>query len=252
MRPQLAAAVVLLTLGLTASAAGEPNGDAWDTPEYAARRETLTRTIAATAMLESRAGVPAPSQRILDAIGKVPRHAFVPEPLRPFAYLDRPLPVGHGQNISQPYIIALMTELARLGPDDVVFETGTGAGYHAAVLSLLVRQVYSVEVIEPLALKAAKTLKRLGYDNVEARAGDGYFGWAEHGPYDAIIVKEAVDHIPAALINQLKPKGRLVVPLGPMNGIQLLTVVEKDADGRLRQRSILPVRFSPLQGGARI
>jgi protein-L-isoaspartate(D-aspartate) O-methyltransferase len=144
-----------------------------------------------------------------------------------------------------------MTQLAELEPDDVVFETGTGAGYHAALLSRLAARVYSVEVVEPLAREAAGTLKQLGFDNVWSKAGDGYYGWADEGPYDAIIVKEAVDHVPPPLLDQLRPGGRMVVPLGPQDLGQILTVVRKDADGRVRRTGIMPVIFSPLQGGER-
>ncbi len=221
-------------------------------PDYAAMRRALVDRIGVQARAAANEiGLPRPSQRILDVIAKVPRHAFVPRELRPYAYLDRPLPVGHGQNISQPYIIALMTEIARVGKDDVVFETGTGAGYHAAILSLLAKRVYSVEVIKPLARRAGEILKRLGYD-VRTREGDGYFGWPEAGPYDVIIIKEAVDHVPPALLRQLKPGGRMVLPLGPLNGVQDLTLVEKDRRGRVKRTRMLPVRFSPLQGGERI
>ena len=189
--------------------------------------------------------------RILEAMTDVPRHAFVPEELRPYAYGNHPLPLGHGQNLAAPFLVALMTQLARPEPGDVVLETGTGAGYHAAVLSLLVAEVYSVEVVEPLAEAAAVTLRRLGYDRVQARAGDGYYGWRSRAPFDAIIVKEAVDHVPVPLLDQLKPGGRLVIPLGSELGPQYLTVVEKAADGSLSKRRVLPVRFSVLQGGKR-
>ena len=190
--------------------------------------------------------------RVLETMAEVPRHAFVPEPLRSLAYLDMALPVGHGQNISQPFIVALMTHLARVGVGDVVFETGTGAGYQAAILSRLARRVYSVAMVETLGARAAATLERLGYDNVEVRLGDGYYGWPDGAPYDAIIVKEAIHHVPPPLLKQLKPGGRMVIPVGPADGVQQLTLVEKDASGRWTQTLILPVRFSPLQGGERI
>jgi protein-L-isoaspartate(D-aspartate) O-methyltransferase len=189
--------------------------------------------------------------RILEAMSDVPRHAFVPEGLRDFAYGNHPLPVGHDQNLAAPFLVALMTHLAHIEPDDVVFETGTGAGYHAAVLSLLAAEVYSVEVVEPLAETAARTLRELGYDRVHAKSGDGYYGWRAQAPFDVIIVKEAVDHVPAPLIDQLKQGGRMVIPLGGEPGPQYLTVVEKAADGSLKKRRVLPVRFSVLQGGER-
>jgi protein-L-isoaspartate(D-aspartate) O-methyltransferase len=175
-------------------------------------------------------GVPGIEGQVLDVMARVPRHRFVPVPLRPLAYLDRPLPVGQGQNIAQPYIIALMTSLARIGPGDVVFETGTGAGYHAAVLAELADRVYSVEVIEPLAMRAARLLGDMGYANVETHIGDGYFGW----------------------LKQLKPGGRLIAPIGPLHDTQNLTLVEKGTNGDLKTTNVLEVRFSPLQGGERI
>ncbi len=182
---------------------------------------------------------------------EVPRHLFVPEALRPYAYNGHPLPLGHGQNIASPFVVALMTHLAELEPDDVVFETGTGAGYHAAVLAKLAARVYSVEVVEPLAGQAVTTLARLGIVNAHARSGDGYYGWPDRAPFDAILVKEAVDHVPVPLLNQLKAGGRMVLPLGSPDGGQYLTVVRKQADGTTRRTRILPVLFSPLQGGER-
>ena len=185
------------------------------------------------------------------ALRDVPRHDFVPEMLRPYAYRHGPLPIGHEQNISSPFVIALMAQLAGLTGAETVFETGTGAGYMAAVLSHLATAVYSVEVVEPLARSAARKLKELNYDRVTVKQGDGYYGWADYAPYDAIIVKEAVDHIPPPLLAQLKPGGRLVIPLGPARGPQVLTLVQKNGEGRLRRTEILPVVFSPLQGGER-
>jgi protein-L-isoaspartate(D-aspartate) O-methyltransferase len=191
------------------------------------------------------------SPRVLAVMREVPRHLFVPQALRPYAYNDHPLPLGHGQNLASPFVVALMTHLAELEPGDVVFETGTGAGYHAAVLAKLAAEVYSVEVVEPLAGRAAATLAKLGVVNAHARPGDGYYGWADHAPYDAIIVKEAVDHVPVPLLNQLKAGGRMVLPLGSLEGGQYLTVVRKAADGTTRKTRVLPVLFSPLQGGER-
>jgi protein-L-isoaspartate(D-aspartate) O-methyltransferase len=203
-------------------------------------------------MFAGQTGIPAIDPRVLEALREVPRHAFVPEVLRPYAYLPRPLPVTPEQNLAAPMLIALMTHVVAVQPDDVVFETGTGAGYHAALLSKLAAHVYSVEVIEPLADRAARLLKDLGYDNVDVMAGDGYYGWSAHGPYDAIVVKEAIDHLPQPLLNQLKRGGRMVIPLGPADGPQYLTLVRREEDGRLRQRRIMPVLFSPLQGGQRL
>ena len=204
------------------------------------------------AMFAGETGIRAIDPRVLDAMREVPRHAFVPEVLRPYAYLPQPLPVTREQNLAAPMLIALMTHVVEVQPGDVVFETGTGAGYHAAVLSMLAAHVYSVEVIEPLADHAARLLKDLGYGNVDVLADDGYYGWSAHAPYDAIVVKEAIDHLPQPLLNQLKRGGRMVIPLGPADGPQYLTLVRKDEAGRLRQERIMPVRFSPLQGGERL
>lgn len=197
-------------------------------------------------------GVEEIDERVLEAMRAVPRHAFLPEPLRRYAYLGTPLPLGHGQNIASPYLVALMTHLADIGPDDTVFETGTGAGYHAAVLARLAAKVSTVEVIPELAAQAKERFEAFGIGNVHSRTGDGYYGWPEEGPYDAILLKEAVNHLPQPLVDQLRPGGRMVVPLGPLNGTQHLTVVEKAADGSLTRTRVLDVRFSPLQGGQRI
>jgi len=221
--------------------------------EFAAMRVQLIETIREQAQAAAQVtGVARFDDPVLEAMGAVPRHEFVPKPLRMFSYLDSPLPLGHGQNISQPFLVALMTHLAGVRKSDIVFETGTGAGYQAAILSRLARKVYSVEVVESLARSAAERLKRLGYANVEVKAADGFYGWPEKGPFDAIIVKEAVQYIPPPLLNQLKPGGRLVVPVGPLDRSQVLKLVTKDGAGRLKHRDILPVRFAPLQGGDRI
>jgi len=224
-----------------------------DRPDYAAERAAMIQGIRFhAAMAAPETGIAEIDPRILDVMGEVPRHEFVPEALRPYAYADTPLPVGEGQNLAMPYLVALMTQLAEIHPRDVVFETGTGAGYHAAVLSRLARRVVSVEVLAPLALQASGTLKRLGYDNVEVTAADGYYGAPRRAPFDAMIVKEAVDHVPPPLLVQLKPGGRLVLPLGPRRGPQTLTVIRKDADGRISRHGVLEVQFTPLQGGERI
>lgn len=217
----------------------------------AARHEMVRIVELQASMLSAETGIAELDARVLDAMREVPRHAFVAEPLRPYAYGDHPLPVSHDQNIAAPLLVALMTHVVAPRPDDVVYETGTGAGYHAAVLSLLVREVYSVEVDEPLADRAERLLKDLHYDNVHVQASDGYFGWTAHAPYDAMIIKEAIDHIPPPLLGQLKRGGRMVLPLGPARGPQYLTLVTKDADGQVSEQRIMPVRFSPLQGGER-
>jgi protein-L-isoaspartate(D-aspartate) O-methyltransferase len=173
----------------------------------------------------------------------------VPEGQRRNAYENRPLPIGHGQTISQPYIVAVMTELARPKPDDVVLEIGTGSGYQAAVLAELTKAVYTIEIVEPLAKRAKETLARLGYGTVKTRTGDGYYGWEEGGPYDAILVTAAADHIPPPLIRQLKPGGRMVIPIGASFATQELMLVDKQPDGSISTRQLMAVRFVPLTGG---
>jgi protein-L-isoaspartate(D-aspartate) O-methyltransferase len=220
---------------------------------FTAARENMIHTIQALAKT-----VPLPSasgeidQSVLNAMREVPRHELVPEDVRHAAYENRPLPIGHGQTISQPYIVALMTNLANPAQSHVVLEVGTGSGYQAAVLSRLVAQVYSIELVEPLGRRAAERLKALGFNNVTVRQGDGYKGWAERAPFDAIVVTAAASHIPPALIEQLKPGGRLAMPVGERFSIQNLMLVEKDPDGRAHtSRAVLPVRFVPLVAGER-
>jgi protein-L-isoaspartate(D-aspartate) O-methyltransferase len=216
---------------------------------FAAAREEMVRTIQAlakTVPLQADSGAIDPS--VLAAMRQVPRHELVPEDVRDAAYANRPLPIGHGQTISQPYIVALMTSLAKPAKDDVVLEVGTGSGYQAAVLARLVAHVYSIEIVEPLAREAAKRLKALGYGNVTVRLGDGYKGWPEHAPFDAIVVTAGASHIPPPLVEQLKPGGRLVIPVGDTLSSQTLMLVEKDREGRVHTRNVLPVRFVPLTG----
>ena len=186
--------------------------------------------------------------RVMTALAEVPRHQFVPDSQRRYAYQNRPLPIGHGQTISQPYIVAIMTDLLKLTPGDRVLEVGTGSGYQAAVLAELVKEVYSIEIIEPLGKRARELLQRLDYDNIQTRIGDGYYGWEAHAPFDAIIVTAAADHIPPPLIAQLKPGGRMMIPVGSRFMTQQLVVVEKDSNNTVTTRLILPVRFVPLTG----
>jgi len=186
--------------------------------------------------------------KVLQALGDVRRHEFVPEQHKAEAYKNHPLPIGYGQTISQPYIVALMTDLIQPEPDDVVLEVGTGSGYQAAVLAKLVKTVYSIEIIEPLAEQARNRLNRLGYSNVDSKLGDGYFGWEEHAPFDAIVVTAAASHVPPPLIQQLKPGGRLVIPVGGRFAIQYLLLIEKTQDGEILTRQITAVRFVPLTG----
>lgn len=185
--------------------------------------------------------------RILAAMRNVPRHRFVPTGEQRYAYSDTPLPIGEGQTISQPYIVALMTQLARPTADDIALEVGTGSGYQAAVLAQVVKHVYSIELEPELAAKAAGILAELGYENIETRVGDGYAGWSEHAPFDIILVTAAPDHVPQPLLHQLKPGGRMIVPVGaPMFG-QELRLIEKDSAGNLRTQNISLVRFVPLR-----
>ncbi len=186
--------------------------------------------------------------RVLKAMALVPRHQFVPEDVRQFAYLNRPLRIGYGQTISQPYIVALMTDILEPEPDDVVLEVGTGSGYQAAVLAELVATVYSIEIVKPLAEQARERLQRLGYHNVNTKFADGFFGWDTKAPFDSIIVTAASGQIPPPLIAQLKPGGRMIIPVGDRFSVQYLMLLEKDRNSRVTSRQILPVRFVPLTG----
>jgi len=181
--------------------------------------------------------------KVLSAMEQVPRHQFVNLSDQEFAYRDGPLPIGKGQTISQPYIVAFMTEALRLKRKDRVLEVGTGSGYQAAVLGEIVEAVYSIEIIDKLAKKTEKRLAHLGYTNIHIKSGDGYYGWSEHAPYDGILVTAAINDIPPALIEQLKPDGRLVIPIGRQSMTQNLFLIEKKADGSVTQRMILPVAF---------
>ena len=207
--------------------------------------DEIRNEVSATDYLTGRSAL---QQRVFDALRTVPRHIFVPDELQESAYANHPLPIGYGQTISQPYIVALMTDLIQPGPEDVILEVGTGSGYQAAILSRLVKQVYSLEIIEALAKHARQHLQRLGYDNVEVRTGNGRFGWPEHAPYDAIVVTAAAPEVPPALIEQLKPGGTLVIPVGRQHVGQDLLTISKDAQGRTEERRILPVAFVPLTG----
>lgn len=186
------------------------------------------------------------SPRVLAALRKVDRHRYMPQAQAAAAYENHAQPIGHQQTISQPFIVALMTDLLDLKAEDRVLEVGTGSGYQAAVLAELVRTVYTIEIVEPLGRSAAQALLAAGYWNVQPRIGDGYAGWPEQAPFDAIIVTAAAPYLPQPLVEQLKPGGRLVIPLGERGGVQVLTLVEKDARGRVSQRRVLDVRFVPL------
>lgn len=186
--------------------------------------------------------------RVIDALLAVPRHEFVPADLRSMAYLNRPLPIGHRQTISQPYIIAVMTDLLALPANGRVLEVGTGCGYQAAVLAQLCDSVYSIEIVEPLGYEAKTRLERLNYDNIHVRIGDGFAGWPEAAPFDAIIVTAAADEVPPPLVEQLKPGGRMIIPVQRGFGGQELVLIDKDNQGTVSHKDILPVRFVPLTG----
>jgi protein-L-isoaspartate(D-aspartate) O-methyltransferase len=188
------------------------------------------------------------SERVMEAMANVPRHEFVTESYQFESYRNSPLPIGHGQTISQPFIVALMTDLLNTAPDHVILEIGTGSGYQAAVLADLVEHVYSVEIVEPLVLTARKTLSRLGYHNVTIQHGDGYHGWVQHAPFDGIIVTANCEEIPSALVEQLKPSAKLVLPVGAHYGPQRLVVVSKDESGEVTTGDVLSVAFVPLTG----
>ena len=217
--------------------------------EYAAQRKELMEDIAALARTTSaETGRPAFDPRVMAVMGTVPRHRFVPAGELRAAYRNRPLPIGYGQTISQPYIVALMTDLMNLKPHHVVLEIGTGSGYQAAILADLAQTVCTIEIVEPLAREAAERLRTLGYTKVRTRVGDGYHGWEDCGPFDAIIVTAAASHVPPSLVRQLKAGGRMVIPVGPPFLAQHLMLVEKREDGTILTRQILPVAFVPLTG----
>ncbi len=213
--------------------------------DFAAQRAELVEEVRYYASLAGDAEL---SDDVLESLNTVERHRFVPRRAIPFAYENRPLSIGWGQTISQPYIVAVMTELLDPQPDDVVLEVGTGSAYQAAILSELVAHVYTIEIIEGLAEQAGERLQRLGYENVSTRLGDGYFGWEEHAPFDSIIVTAAATHVPPPLIEQLKMGGRMVIPVGSQFTTQWLLLIEKDDDGSIVTRQVAPVRFVPLTG----
>jgi len=217
--------------------------------DYSRQRGEMTRVIEADVVatsiyLDKKALDP----RVMQAMNTVPRHALVPTSYRSKAYLNRPLPIGYGQTISQPYIVAIMTDLLNPQPEHNVLEVGTGSGYQAAILSRLVQQVYTIEIIEELGMRATKDIAELGYDNIQVRISDGYYGWEQHAPFDGIVVTAAASHVPPPLIQQLKPGGRMIIPVGSSFLTQQLLIIIKDNEGSVTTRQILPVRFVPLTG----
>jgi len=233
----------LLLVAFIAVASEAVTQDAQCVPEHAAMVETIRAYARSEADVLGPHGI---SERVLEAVGQTERHRFIPGRSCSVAYMDGPVPIGQDQTISQPFIVALMTHLAEVKADHTVLEVGTGSGYQAAVLARLVRKVCTIEIIPSLADAAAKVLRELGYDNVSVKVGDGYQGWPECGPFDAIIVTAALEHVPPALIEQLKVGGRLVMPLGTTQAPQQLTVVEKITPSETRMRSIILVNFVPF------
>jgi len=221
-----------------------------DAQDFAAQRARMVAEVEAMyAETRSETGLAAMSPAVRKAMGKVERHRLVPSSETSRAYRNHPLPIGGGQTISQPYIVALSTDLLNPKPGDVILEVGTGSGYQAAVLAEIVSRVYSIEIIESLGKTAAKRLEQLGYGNVEVRIGDGYAGWPEKAPFDGIVVTAAAPRVPQALVDQLKPGGRMVIPVGGAGDIQYLKLLTKRADGGVDEKRVLPVRFVPLVPG---
>jgi protein-L-isoaspartate(D-aspartate) O-methyltransferase len=217
--------------------------------DFQRQRHELVDTIKAdVAMTQDFLNQESLDERVLNAIGKVPRHEFVPNDKRPYAYENRPLSIGYGQTISQPYIVAIMTDLLKPKKTDRILEVGTGSGYQAAVLAELVESVYTIEIVSELGEKAADNLKKSAYKTVHTRIGDGYYGWETEAPFDSIMVTAVASHIPPPLIKQLKPGGRMIIPVGGQFMMQYLVLVTKDIDEKITTRQILPVRFVPLTG----
>jgi protein-L-isoaspartate(D-aspartate) O-methyltransferase len=216
--------------------------------DYADLREILVKEVQYYASLDSASGRDAFSDEVIRSLRTVERHEFVPAGEMRYAYDNRPLPIGYGQTISQPYIVALMTDIVEPSPEDVVLEVGTGSGYQAAILAELVTHVYTIEIIEPLFSRSTQLLNRLGYDNVITRLGDGYYGWEDEGPFDAIVVTAAASHVPPPLIQQLKPGGRMVIPVGGHWMTQQLLLIEKTANNEVVTRQLAAVLFVPLTG----
>jgi len=221
-----------------------------DAQDFAAQRARMVAEIDAMyAETRAETGLAAMAPRVRAALGKVERHRLVPADQANLAYRNHPLPIGHSQTISQPYIVALSTDLLAPEPNHVVLEVGTGSGYQAAVLAGLVKQVYTIEIVEALGRTAESRLAALGYKNIEVRIGDGYKGWPEKAPFDGIVVTAAAPRVPQALVDQLKPGGRMVIPVGERWEVQQLLLIVRKADGTVEQKNVLPVRFVPLVPG---
>jgi protein-L-isoaspartate(D-aspartate) O-methyltransferase len=221
---------------------------AWHHPRTSDRQEVRDRMVATLTERVGRADVPLDDEVVLEAMRAVPRHAFVPRRYQRHAYLNSPVPIGHGQTISQPFIVALMTHLLEIQPGDRILEIGTGSGYQAAVLTEFTPYVFSVEIVKALHEQATGRFLELGYATIRTRQADGYDGWAEHAPFDGIIVTCASGHVPSPLFEQLKPGGRIVIPIGGVHEVQRLLVITKEADGTRSSRNVLPVRFVPMVG----
>ncbi len=235
--------ILLLGLGLVTAASGAVAQEA----DCARERADMVNVVRAYVQSDPKALPSGLSDKVLAVLGRTLRHKFIPDGNCAIGYMDRPLPIGHNSTISQPYIVALMTELAAVPPDGVALEIGTGSGYQAAILAQLARKVCTVEIVQPLAVTAALALRGLGYDNVEVRAGDGYQGWPECGPYDAIVITAAIGEIPPPLLAQLKVGGKIVMPAGLPGEMQLLMVIDKVAPDKTTMRAVTAVRFVPFQ-----
>ncbi len=221
------------------------DGSKWKRPRFHERQKERNRMV--SSQIEN-GPIPIREESVLHAMKRVPRHLFVPDAYQSAAYDDRPLPIGYGQTISQPFIVAYMTEELELTPGKKVLEIGTGSGYQAAVLSELTPYVYTIEIIKELGEMAKRRLKNLGYKTVEVKIDDGYYGWKEYAPFDAIIVTAAAGHVPPPLLEQLKPGGRIVIPVGGVYEVQILMIITKDSQGSLKTKQMIPVRFVPMTG----
>ncbi len=236
--------IALFILFLSVSLLGDAQNDFYDK----ARQEMVNIIEREVESTHGYLGRDKLGAEVINAMKSVKRHAFVPKKSRKYAYENRPLPIGYAQTISQPYIVAIMTDLLDLNASDSVLEVGTGSGYQAAVLAEIVKEVYTIEVIHELGLSAAKRLEKLGYKNIKTRIGDGYYGWETHAPYDAIIVTAAAGNIPPPLLKQLKPGGKMIIPVKSFSQVQHLILITKELNGAITTRQILPVRFVPLTG----